>query len=320
MKTEVAVSELQPSTTQAKHSTDQFEIANSPMRSLRCTARSPDMGYRAGVGSESIAKDQGGNFHQYRDRVSNDLYASLSVSPYLLTTWTRLAASGGTVDSLMAESSLDPQTYKESRRPWALSPVEGSQPSMSTSALGLRRDPVLGLLSASSFSFGENRALVHRTWGLLSSTDQAYGPNFQYYEFDKVSSTFAGLSRILNTALLAIMLKISLLRTIAKLFFPKPGEGPDVEKSRRSRTKFEAVAIAEPNGDSNPPRAYASFSYPSGGYHTTAVVLAEGAASLLYTRRLEGGYKGGCLTPAFLGDDLLRRIQAAGVVFKVHMV
>ncbi|KAI0378504.1 Saccharopine dehydrogenase-domain-containing protein [Hypomontagnella monticulosa] len=231
-----------------------------------------------------------------------------------------LEPSGGTVDSLMAESSYDPQILQESRQPWALSPVEGSQPAMSTNSLGLRRDPVLGLLSASSFGFGEDRALVHRTWGLFNGTDQAYGPNFQYYEFDKASSTIGGLLSMLNTAILHTLLKFSLLRTIAKLFFPKPGEGPDIEKSRHSRIKFEAVAIAEADGDANPPRAYASFSYPSGGYHATALFLTQAAASLLYTRNLEGGYKGGCLTPAFLGGDLLSRVQAAGAVIKVHLV
>ncbi|KAI1099325.1 Saccharopine dehydrogenase-domain-containing protein [Jackrogersella minutella] len=215
-----------------------------------------------------------------------------------------LSPSGGTVDSLMAENAYDPQVIRQAKQPWVLSPIEGVQTSMSTNFLGMRQDPVLGLLSASSLSADENRALVHRTWGLFRGSDQDYGPNFH----------------MLNTAFLNPIAKLSFLRIIAKPFLPAPGEGPDVEKERHSRVKFEAVAVAESNGDSEPPRAYASFSYPSSGYHTTALFLAQGAASLLYSRNLGGHTVGGCLTPAFLGDDLLSSVQAAGASVSVNLV
>lgn len=155
---------------------------------------------------------------------------------------------------------------------------------------------------------------------LKAQTRGTYGPKFQYNEYDKVSSTAVGLFRILNTLLLNTALKFRLFRSIAKIFLPVSGEGPDVEKTRYSRVKFEAVAIADSNDGGNPPRAYASFSYPSGAYHTTALFLAQGAASLLYTRSLEGQMIGGCLTPAFLGADLIRRVQEAGATFKVNLI
>lgn len=221
---------------------------------------------------------------------------------------------------MMAESNYDPLALEQAKQPWVLSPIEGSQASPSTNFLGIRQEYTLGLLSASSISAGQNRALVHRTWGLLKGTDQDYGPNFQYNEYDKVSSTAAGLFRILSNALLDTVLKFGLVRSIAKLFLPAPGEGPDVEKTRHSRIKFEAVAIADTGDDSKAPRAYASFSYPSGAYHMTALFLAQGAASLLYTRSLESEVAGGCLTPAFLGADLLGRVQAAGATFRVDLI
>lgn len=231
-----------------------------------------------------------------------------------------LSASGGTISSLMAENTYDPQAIKQARQPWVLSPVEGVQTSPSTNFLGMRRDPVLGLLSGSSFGADENRALVHRTWGLFRGTDQDYGPNFQYNEYNKASSTVAALLSVLKTVFLSSIMKINLLRRIAKVFLPAPGEGPDIEKTRHSPVKFEAVAIADSTDDTEPPRAYASFSYPSGAYHTTALFLAQAAASLLYSRTLAGNFSGGCLTPAFLGDDLLGRLREAGANIHVDLV
>ncbi|KAI1377066.1 hypothetical protein F4677DRAFT_454196 [Hypoxylon crocopeplum] len=199
-----------------------------------------------------------------------------------------LSPSGGTVGSMMAEST--------------------------------HSNPVLGLLSASSITAAENRALVHRTWGLLNGTDQEYRPNFQYNEYNKVSSIAAGLFSTLNTGLLSAVLSFGPGRIIAKLFLPNPGEGPDVNKALDSPVKLEAMAIADSSDDSKPPRAYASFSHPSGTYHTTALFLAQGAASLVYTRGLEGQVASGCLTPAFLGPDLLSRVQAGGATVRVQLV
>ncbi|OTA52450.1 hypothetical protein K449DRAFT_457079 [Hypoxylon sp. EC38] len=231
-----------------------------------------------------------------------------------------LSPSGGTVSSLIAENTYDHQALEQARQPWVLSPVEGIQTSLSTNFLGMRRDHILGLLSGSSISADQNRALVHRTWGLFRETDQDYGPNFQYNEYNKASSTVAALLGVLNTVFLNFIMKINLLKRVAKMFLPPPGEGPDIEKTRHSPVKFEAVAIADSTDDTEPPRAYASFSYPSGAYHTTALFLAQGAASLLYSRTLAGNFSGGCLTPAFLGDDLLERLQEAGATIHINLV
>ncbi|KAI2778010.1 Saccharopine dehydrogenase-domain-containing protein [Daldinia loculata] len=227
--------------------------------------------------------------------------------------------SGGTASSLLAESTYDPRVVEEAKQPWVLSPIKRPQTPTPASFLGMRKDPNLGLLSASSFGAIENRALVHRTWALLQDTDQGYGPNFRYNEYIKVSSATDGILRMLTLVLMRAALKFGPSRRILRLILPKPGEGPDVEKERSSRLKFEAIAIADTSSDSAP-RAYASFSYPSGGYHTTALFLAQAAASLLYTRNLAGQFSGGCLTPAFLGEDFWRRIQEAGAVLQVNMV
>ncbi|KAI1475364.1 hypothetical protein K445DRAFT_219923 [Daldinia sp. EC12] len=227
--------------------------------------------------------------------------------------------SGGTASSMLAESTYDSQSLKEAKEPWVLSPTKRPQTSAPTNFLNMRKDSTLGLLSGSSFSAEQNRALVHRTWALLQDTDQAYGPNFEYNEYIKVSSAVDGIIRLLTLVLVRGALKFGPSRRLLGLVLPKPGEGPDVEKERASRIKFEAIATAD-TGSNPVPRAYASFSYPSGSYHTTALFLAQGAASLLYTRNLANHVPGGCLTPAFLGEDLWKRLQNAGAVLRVNLL
>ncbi|KAI0847186.1 Saccharopine dehydrogenase-domain-containing protein [Daldinia vernicosa] len=231
----------------------------------------------------------------------------------------KLSVSGGSASALLAERPYDPQQLEEAKQPWVLSPIKRPQTPIPANFLGMREDPTLGLLSATSIGAELDRPLVHRTWALLQDTDQGYGPNFWYNEYSKVSSTVDGISHMLTSALMRTVLNFGPTKRILGLILPKPGEGPDVEKERSSRLKFEAVAIADTDSDS-PPRAYASFSYPSGGYYTTALFLGEAAASLLYTRNLEGRFAGGCLTPAFLGEDLWRRIREAGAVLQLNMI
>jgi short subunit dehydrogenase-like uncharacterized protein len=216
----------------------------------------------------------------------------------------------------------DPDEKKEGQKPWVLSPVEGEAYSPCTNALQLRRDSDLGLLSAATLMGPINRALVHRTWGLLQDTKESYGPKFRFNEYQNVSSTAAGVMQLLSSMLFGIILSVSFLRNMLKRVVPAPGEGPDVEKTKNSPFKFELIAIADEdeNGDGTAPRAYAVFEYPSDSYHATGMLCSQGAASLLYRRTFSENISGGILTPAILGDDLVERIQKAGVKFEVKLL
>lgn len=88
--------------------------------------------------------------------------------------------------------SVDQKTMAESMQPWALSPIEGRTASNGTNILGLRHDKTLGLLSSSSPTERQDRALVHRSWALLDS-GSFYGPNFFYNEYNKAHNTFTGV-------------------------------------------------------------------------------------------------------------------------------
>lgn len=227
--------------------------------------------------------------------------------------------SGGTVESMMERRGFDAEILLESQQPWYLSPTTGQRTSNLTNLFGMRHDLLLGGLSASSLNGWQNRAVVHRTWGLLGG-GKDYGPNFQYNEYNKTSSTLAGVFQILHARAIGLMLALGPLRAVAKMILPAPGQGPDLEKEKSYRVEMEAVAVADTDNDETAPRAYSRFVYPGGPYHTTGAFLAQGAASLLYIRKLEGDAVGGCLTPAFLGADLIERIQGVSVEFSTKML
>lgn len=227
--------------------------------------------------------------------------------------------SGGTIESMMERGAFGAEVLEKAQQPWYLSPTMGKQSSNSTNFFGMRHDSFLGGLSASAINAVQNRAVIHRTWGLLGG-GKDYGPNFQYNEYKKASSTLAGVFQILNTRAIGLLLTIPPLKAIAMMFLPVPGEGPDLEKEKNYRVEMEAVAIADVDDDKAAPKVYSHFAYPGGPYHTTGAFLAQGAASLLYVRKLEGGAVGGLLTPAFLGADLIERIQGVGAELSTKIV
>ncbi|CAH0054367.1 unnamed protein product [Clonostachys solani] len=219
--------------------------------------------------------------------------------------------SGGTFHSILQGEAdqLQIDQAQESRDPWYLSPIKGTTVSPQTNMFHLRKDPDLGLLSDSTVGILTNRAIVHRTWGLLQGSRSEYGPNFQYNEYQSVKSTLGGLSELIKSSVIETLMSSPLLLRLLSLFMPAPGSGPDVKQAEKIPVKLQAMA--KPENESSP-KVFASFSYPSGSYHTTALFLGQAAASLLYTKSLEGGLTGGCLTPATLGPDFLERIRSSG--------
>jgi hypothetical protein len=116
--------------------------------------------------------------------------------------------SGGT----LATGFTLPEIYSMSQiaeavKPWALSPVEGVRCGRSTSLLGLRTVPDLGILTVSPMA-KVDRSTVHRTWGLLDG-GKAYGANFRFNEYIRVRYAFIG-----------IIIRVLYGVTIMGLFFP----------------------------------------------------------------------------------------------------
>ncbi|KAI5927287.1 Saccharopine dehydrogenase-domain-containing protein [Camillea tinctor] len=218
--------------------------------------------------------------------------------------------SGGSVESIMHKASLDPAILRAAEQPWALSPIPGGPTSPSTNLLGIRTDPHLGVLAACALGGVQNRGIAHRTWGLLQHATPAaspYSPRFQYNEYQREPSRLAAVLKVLAARVTAAALRFAFLRAVARRYLPAPGEGPDPADAKRFPVSVQAVALGEGRQ-----RAFASFAFDDGPYPTTALFMAQAGASLVYHRRLVGGWTGGCLTPAFLGEDLVGRLQEAG--------
>lgn len=88
----------------------------------------------------------------------------------------------------------------------------------------------------------------------------------------------------------------------------------------KGNISLRAIAIAAQEGPF-PDRALAEFSYGNTAAHLTAAFLAEGAATILYTKGLlkrVGG--GGVLTPAVLGNEFVERLGRVGVEVRGELV
>ncbi|KAK8038157.1 hypothetical protein PG994_014924 [Apiospora phragmitis] len=242
---------------------------------------------------------------------------------------TPMGISGGTADSIMHDAtSSPPDAAAKLQNPWILSPVPGITGGSDdrTDVFGMYSENGLGLLSDTSYSAAQDRHIVHRTWGLLSGSDNGYGSHFQYREYSRAESKISGILKFLTALLTSCVLRFALLRAFAKRFvFPAPGEGPDVKQSRLDRFTIEAVAVGEPEGAQGKaaPRAYGRFTFHGGaGYLCTAACLAQGAATLLSGSRddVTSGHQGGMITPAFLGAGLMERLCKAGGEVEVRML
>jgi len=90
--------------------------------------------------------------------------------------------------------------------------------------------------------------------------------------------------------------------------------------SNSNNISLRAIAIAAQEGPF-PDRALAEFSYGKSAAHLTAAFLAEGAATILYTKGLlkrVGG--GGVVTPAVLGNEFVERLGRVGVEVRGELV
>ncbi|KAI1266437.1 Saccharopine dehydrogenase-domain-containing protein [Xylariaceae sp. FL1019] len=231
--------------------------------------------------------------------------------------------SGGSFAGIIDSILNDPaDAVREAHNPFTLSPVKRSSGPTPSGILGLRKESNLGLLSAAVVTAFIDTALVNRTWGLLQERNaiEAYGKEFTFFEYQKVNSAMGGLMHAFVTAVMNTILSLSFMGHVLKRVVPEPGTGPDVEKTIDSPFKFEIVATGETDNDGTERRVYGILEYPSDSYHFTGASLAQGAASLLYERGLVGGFTGGVLTPAILGQDFVQRLKGIGVKMEVRMI
>ncbi len=140
---------------------------------------------------------------------------------------------------------------------------------------------------------------------------ERYGPAFRYGHFIQLKTLVdvAKLGAGVGAALLGS--QVGFLRN-KLLALKQPGDGPSPE--RRAKSWFKVTFIGESAGQ----RVVTSVSGGDPGYGETSKMLAESGLCLAFDKLPA---KAGQLTTAVaMGDALIKRLQKAGIQFKVESV
>ncbi|MFI6938270.1 saccharopine dehydrogenase family protein [Streptomyces sp. NPDC050418] len=140
---------------------------------------------------------------------------------------------------------------------------------------------------------------------------ERYGPDFRYRHYAAVRTLPVAFGGVAGLAGLLAAAQVPPVRAwlSSKL---APGEGPD--EQRRARSWFSVRFIGEGGGR----RVYTEVAGGDPGYGETAKILAESALALAFD---DLPATSGQLTPVTaMGDALLKRLQRAGITFRVAAV
>ncbi|KAF8808044.1 saccharopine dehydrogenase [Phlegmacium glaucopus] len=248
--------------------------------------------------------------------------------------------SGGTIASFMtAIESVPDSVRRETRQPYATSPIVGITPPPFRFLYNLSIPGMKPLIGAFFIMGPGNTALVQRSCGLLelyakSANDivtrkeallGCYGSNFKYSEFQVMSSI---ASVIVYTAAMVFGVGMLLIRYLVKKILPQSGEGPSEERMQNGFFKVTNITTST----SSPPVQVKTVIKGKGdpGYRSTSVMIAESALCFLLPLVSESSNairdkkdnlhalpplarKGGILTPmTAFGDVLLQRLEETG--------
>ena len=203
-------------------------------------------------------------------------------------------------------------------KPYALSPVPHPSRSRSTSLVtkifGVRSVSGLGALTT-SFAASTNRAIVHRSWGLIDRGNY-YGHSFQYSEYLSVRNSFNGMAMHFAVALATVALSLPPIRWLLKKFVYQPGQGDSKEIASGDYIEYRAIAVPDSRALK---QGFAKLRWNGSLYHLTGVLLAEAAIVILRDGTTADKLGGGCLTPAMLGQPFVDRLRSAGMMFETNL-
>ncbi|WP_438484641.1 saccharopine dehydrogenase family protein [Streptomyces sp. S186] len=164
------------------------------------------------------------------------------------------------------------------------------------------------------------RSRETRTWGVpLPTLDPRvvarsaaaldhYGPDFRYRHYAGVRRLPTAVAGVLGAGALCALAQVPPARRWMSGRL-QPGEGPNQE--RRARSWFAVRFVASGGGT----RLVTEVAGGDPGYDETAKMLAEGALSLAFDDLPETA--GQVTTAVAMGDALTRRLQDAGITFRV---
>ncbi|SDJ49932.1 saccharopine dehydrogenase family protein [Streptomyces indicus] len=138
-----------------------------------------------------------------------------------------------------------------------------------------------------------------------------YGPDFRYRHYAAVKTLPFAIGGVTAMGSLLAAAQVPPLRRWLSSRVA-PGEGPD--EQRRARSWFSVRFVGEGGGR----RVYTEVSGGDPGYGETAKIFAESALALVHD---DLPATAGQVTPVTaMGDALLKRLQRAGIVFRVAAV
>jgi short subunit dehydrogenase-like uncharacterized protein len=209
--------------------------------------------------------------------------------------------SGGTFHSAMTQMSQQRtarQTYAERRRREPR--PEGRKARQVTGKPG--RDPLLDcyLLPLPTI----DPVIVARSAAALST----YGPDFRYSHYAGIKTLRYALGGAVGVASMVLAAQVPPVRR-ALMRRIKPGDGPS--ESRRARSRFSVDFV----GDAAGTTVHTRVSGGDPGYTETSKMLAESALCLAFDDNPPTA--GQVTTAQAMGDNLLARLQKAGLAFEV---
>ena len=209
--------------------------------------------------------------------------------------------SGGTFHSAMTamsrarqmKAALDERRKKEGRPSGRSSRAVTGKP---------HRDKLLGywLLPLPTI----DPQVVQHSGAALAS----YGPKFTYSHFAGTKTLRYAAGGVAGVSALAVGAQIKPVRNLLKKRVPQ-GEGPD--EARRRKSWFTVDFVGEAGGET----VHTRVSGGDPGYTETAKMLAESALCLALDTNPETA--GQVTTAVAMGQNLLTRLQKAGIKFEV---
>jgi len=236
------------------------------------------------------------------------------------------SASGGTlatIINLFEQYSI--AQIQATAKPGSMCPITVVKPfytpSIFSQLTGVRSVPDSGTLIP-SIQAATDVPLVHRSWGLYRTSThhieigEAYGPSFNFHCYMHARNTFVGALTHLAFTIGGLFLLLPPVRWLMAKLGIQPGGGASVENSKHDFQEYRGLAISESGEQAA--KTFGRFRSDNNPYMTTAILMVEGAASLLYDGENVPAIKmgGGYLTPATLGQSYVERLCASGITIE----
>jgi len=222
--------------------------------------------------------------------------------------------SGGTTETGFTMN--DYKTNHKIGNPFLLNPgdkLTEMQKRNSKDTFSIRKINKINKWSAPFVMAIANTRVVRRSASLLEKRQQSYGSNFVYNEYMMTKKLSSAILITLGLAVLSSIM-FTPLRKIFRPLFPTPGTGPS--EKVQNEGWFESIFVVE--DEDNNKFKFRVFGEGDPGYKSTARFICESALSIALDReKISNKISGGVLTTASgLGDVLIKRLKASGVLFE----